>query len=380
LFVLLFILIKMQKSLRSTIRERDRTVAERNRALADTRDLVTSIPGGWFITDAAGTILDTNTQFQEMTGRTAIQRPNILDIVSADQHIVFTAKMQASRDLEVMLNLRHTDGSEHLTIFKRRPLAGGDGVRDDQRDVWIALDTQRTDDLVVDRFLQHIAHTLKSPVHSLTLLSDRISESTDPKEQEHDRWLFKNELHRFETRMKTLWVLSDLETGKLRASPRRTSLVKMLYDTIRGFIPLAEQHGIALRQELARTKLPRRVVTDQNIVFVVLSNLLDNALKYTPQGGTVWVHALPGEGGGWWRLIVRDTGYGMAKAEIDNVFVRGARSLRDEIKKQEGFGLGMYVVHRLTTEYLQGRIAVASPGEGRGTTITVDLPFSPAGT
>ncbi len=118
------------------------------------------------------------------------------------------------------------------------------------------------------------------------------------------------------------------------------------------------------------------VVTDASRCQQVFGNLVSNAIKYTPPGGTVAVSARV-EGDSW-RLTVDDDGPGVPADARDQIFEPFFRLTRDEHSKVEGAGLGLSICRELAAQ-LHGRIVVESE-EGRGTSMTVVLPRNPPST
>lgn len=103
----------------------------------------------------------------------------------------------------------------------------------------------------------------------------------------------------------------------------------------------------------------------------VFGNLLDNAIKYTPEGGHVRLNVR--RVNGWGRARIEDDGIGFNPELRDAIFDRFNRSDRNEVESQEGSGLGLSIVQTLV-EGWSGRVWAESPGPGRGATFVVDLP------
>jgi signal transduction histidine kinase len=117
------------------------------------------------------------------------------------------------------------------------------------------------------------------------------------------------------------------------------------------------------------------VLADYNRLMQILSNLLSNANKYTPDGGRVTVSAIKrGEGV---RLSVQDTGIGLSEADQKRLFTQFFRSEEPEVREQAGWGLGLYVTRRLI-EMMGGTIGMESE-LGAGSTFWIDLPAANTG-
>ena len=136
--------------------------------------------------------------------------------------------------------------------------------------------------------------------------------------------------------------------------------------------PAFEAAGLGLRVEVPPPPGgPVWVPADRERLERVLDNLLDNAVKYTPDGGhvTVGVDAR----GGRAVVRVRDTGVGIPPEFLPRVFEPFAREDSPAVRDQPGSGVGLLAVRRIV-EMHGGRVEVASPGRGRGSEFTVELP------
>ena len=132
---------------------------------------------------------------------------------------------------------------------------------------------------------------------------------------------------------------------------------------------LAEERGVRLCVEAPQET---RVLGDVGRLRQVLLILLDNALKYTPEGGGITVRVA--RQGGQARLEVRDTGPGLAPADLPHLFERFYRA--DKARSSDGTGLGL-AIGRWIAEAHGGRIAAATAPEG-GALFTVTLPLAPS--
>jgi signal transduction histidine kinase len=134
--------------------------------------------------------------------------------------------------------------------------------------------------------------------------------------------------------------------------------------------PTVQAAGVDLR-----CRIDDRVFVYANRMHLeqVVSNLLDNAVKYTPAGGTVSITVTSTDDEGI--LRIEDTGIGFDEDEGRHLFDRFFRSSRDAVQKQRGSGLGLPIVHAIVEAY-GGTIDAASAGQGQGSTFTVRLPAS----
>jgi signal transduction histidine kinase len=169
-------------------------------------------------------------------------------------------------------------------------------------------------------------------------------------------------------------MLSRLEarTLQLRTAPVR--LPDLVRAAVTERLPAAEAAGLRLVVEAADGP---ELACDETRIHQVLDNLLNNALKFTPSGGSVTVRAQPAPAG--WQLTVADSGVGIPASELSRVFSAFFRGSNTAVGLGQpappGTGLGL-VVSRAIVELHGGTIQVASI-EGAGTTVTVSLPTRP---
>ena len=137
---------------------------------------------------------------------------------------------------------------------------------------------------------------------------------------------------------------------------------------VEGAMPRATESGLELSFSVEPDLI---VIADRQRLEQVLMNLLSNALKYTPTGGSIVVEAK--RDGAHVRLRVRDTGKGIAPDLIGHVFEMYTQE-RNYASARSGLGLGLYIVKQLV-ELQDGKVTVESEGEGQGATFTVLLPL-----
>jgi signal transduction histidine kinase len=154
---------------------------------------------------------------------------------------------------------------------------------------------------------------------------------------------------------------------------RPTDLAPLITDAVAVVLPHAAEKGVELRSRIAASLGP--VDVDRHRIMQVVHNLLDNAIRHTPAGGTVTIGTDSHEGGV--RLWVADTGPGIPPEEVDRVFDRFYRLDTSRARSSGGSGLGLAIVKSLAEAH-GGRVWVASE-PGRGSTFTVMLPVAAAG-
>ena len=218
-------------------------------------------------------------------------------------------------------------------------------------------------------FVVNASHELKTPVAAVRALADTLQTALpdDPEAGQRFAERIGREAERLEALVRDLLDLSRVERGTLDVEP--VDLVGMVKEVVGGYADLAEERRVRLDAEL-RPGIGMR--GDRAQLGLLLSNLIDNALRHTPAGGTVRVRLDPVESRAV--LQVADTGEGIPASELPRVFERFYRVDKARARRTGGTGLGLAIV-RHVAEAHGGTVRVDSE-LARGTTVTVTLPLA----
>jgi len=217
------------------------------------------------------------------------------------------------------------------------------------------------------RLFAGITHELRTPLAviqgTLEAMLDHVVEPTpDQITGLHSQTLLLRRL------ITDLRDLSLAQAGQLQLHPETTDVAAIVSDAVEAFAPSFHDRGVAVEVD-ALQGLPSAEV-DPDRVRQIVQNLLDNALRYTPPGGTVRVH-LRGQDGEI-RLAVADTGRGIGPEDLPHIFEHFYRADRSRARSSGGTGLGLAIVKSLVEAH-RGRVIVEST-PGAGSTFTVTLP------
>lgn len=169
--------------------------------------------------------------------------------------------------------------------------------------------------------------------------------------------------------------LSRIEAGKMSYEFREVALDEITAEVLKQFAEQAKSKGLELSYRKDATA--RLVVrADHDKLREVVTNLVDNALKYTSRGRVmVTVSAEEREAEPWVILKVEDSGMGFSPEDGRHLFTKFARSEEARKVRADGMGLGLYVVKRIIEDH-GGRVSAESRGAGQGSTFVVELPPS----
>ena len=230
-------------------------------------------------------------------------------------------------------------------------------------------------DRLKSQFVSDVSHELRTPLTNIRLYLD-LMETTDDKVKSA-RYLqtLTRESERLANLIDDLLSLSRLEAGATPFNPERMDIADLLTALVEDRRSLAASRGLELTIQ-TEERLPKANV-DRRLLGQVFTNLLTNAMHYTPAGGKITVRTLSRTGTDrrWVTAEIEDTGMGIAPEEQPLIFSRFYRGRAGEASGESGTGLGLAICKEIADLH-SGRITVESPGfHGKGSKFTVWLPL-----
>jgi PAS domain S-box-containing protein len=381
-----------------------RDISEQKRREQEIRfqaHLLNAVEQAVIATDLKGTILYWNDFAEWLYGWTSAEAlgANVIDLVPAgdmrETGAEIFEKLRAGYSWSGEFRTKKKDGTEFPTQVTDSPIFGEDGeligivgvsidiserkAAEEERARLLALERQARGEAeeanrLKDEFLATLSHELRNPLNVILGYAEVLLRSEEAKGSAFVKRaaeiLKRNALAQSQL-VRDLLDLSRLHMGKLSLNREAVSLMT----TIGNAVETVQAEATAKEVEL-------KVVAPEEVLFVdadplrieqVVWNLLNNAVKFTPPGGTVTVRLSREENQGVVR--VEDTGEGIDEAFIPHVFEMFRQADATNSRRHSGLGIGLALVEQLVRLH-DGDVAATSGGRGRGAQFTIKLPLT----
>jgi signal transduction histidine kinase len=234
-------------------------------------------------------------------------------------------------------------------------------------------------DRMKNRFITNISHELRTPITTIKLYVYLMQHHPEKREQYLD--VLAQEADHQVRLIEDILEISRIDTGRIEMEPRPTSLNELTKVTIVRHRELAQEQGVTLEHRPAPPRFGGAgggeavAMVDPERMVQALSNLVVNAIRFTPAGGRVVLSTgtEKAEGRMWATVTVEDTGMGIPEDELPHVFDRFFRGVKPRSMQLTGTGMGLAIVKEIV-ELHGGRVTVQSQVDV-GSTFTVWLPL-----
>ncbi|MBI5596225.1 MAG: PAS domain-containing sensor histidine kinase [Elusimicrobia bacterium] len=235
---------------------------------------------------------------------------------------------------------------------------------------------------LADEFVAGVTHELKAPLASIYSALELVSKTAAGKLSEQEQRFLSigsRNVLKLRTMIDEILDFSKIQSGKMTVRAEPTALGVILSEGVESLRPWASSKNmtLALGPGLADCS-SRKVMADHGRIVQVVTNLVSNAIKATPDGGAITVDAALGTGPDAGSIIVSvsDTGHGIAKEDLERIFVRFTQVV-PKGRTREGVGLGLTIVRQIVGMH-HGQMSVRSE-VGKGSTFTFSLPLAVGG-
>lgn len=214
-----------------------------------------------------------------------------------------------------------------------------------------------------------ISHQLKTPISALKSCF-AMSRETEGEEQTRFLEACSRQIERLERLMEALIQVSRMEQGMIHIQPSETSLTDILVEAVNIVYHKAQKKGITFDTESLEEQ-ECRVMADSKWSAEAIANLLDNAVKYSPEGSRIQIRVQKLYS--FIEIEIEDEGIGIPKEEQTLIFKRFYRGKAEIIKRADGWGIGLYLSRKILEE--EGGSLFMRQGKEQGSIFVVHLPF-----
>lgn len=298
-----------------------------------------------------------------------------LHTLKEQQKILHIKVEERTRELEEQKKLLSTQASE---LYRQNELLKQQNEKITKQKAQLIRMSKKVQELTIDKlaFFTNITHEFRTP---LTLIVGPIERalklSYNPQVIEQLHFVERNSKYLLSL-VNQLMDFRKVESGKMEIVRNAGNFLKLMNDLLVPFDAYASERGVTIER---RFRLPScELMYDEDAMHKVIVNLISNALKFTPQGGTItiYVTTLRQEGKEKLLLCIRDTGPGIPVEDIEKVFNRFYQSqnkTRSSINGQSGTGIGLYLCKRIVQ--LHGGTICAKNNRGKGCSFRILLPL-----
>lgn len=220
-------------------------------------------------------------------------------------------------------------------------------------------------------FASNTSHELRTPLTTMRLRTEALLHDSDLDDTIRQRYIeeLDSELIRMSSLMQDLILLARFDAGRASLGEEQIDFYRFAQSTIKHFQAQADEKNIELQLTLPiESDTVASVQGSLNHLSIVFRNLLDNALKYTPENGQItWTVKLNGD---WIMSTISDTGQGIDAEHVDHLFDRFFRGDKARSRKIQGIGLGLSLVKAIADIY-GAKIDIISAGKDKGTTVVL---------
>lgn len=297
-----------------------------------------------------------------------------IDDTTAAEYMTLTGDWHTAR---FIAQRRDADGRVTHALYVLRIIS--DVKRRERSWIAIAEEASRASKAKTE-FVSQLAHDIRTPLNAIAgFTTIARANLTDPERLADCLDKIRSSESFLQELVNNSLDIAQIENGKLELHPERTDMEALFAQLRISMEQAAAKKELQVRYAL-HDMTRRWLLVDAVRLKQICINLMTNAIKYTPNGGTVAFEASeqPADAGHVrYTIVVQDTGIGMSKEFLDQMYSMFTRETDTRINKIQGYGLGLSIVKRLT-DCMDGHITVESE-QGKGTTFRVEFLFPVCG-
>lgn len=249
-----------------------------------------------------------------------------LQLVKPLRRMAFAAKKFGSGDFSERLEVQGEDEIAELAL----------ALNNMAQSLSVIESTRRS-------FIANVSHELRTPMTTIAGFVDGVLDGTIPKEKEREYLtIVSQEVKRLSRLVRAMLNMSRIESGEVKISKTNFDLLDVVLQTLFSFETVIESKNVAI-EGLDRDKVI--VEADKDLIHQVVYNLVENAVKFVNQNGTISFYFRTESGRTY--VCIRNSGAGLSKEEVQHVFERFYKSDKSRSLDKNGVGLGLYIVRSI---------------------------------
>jgi signal transduction histidine kinase len=263
------------------------------------------------------------------------------------------------------LQLSHGDLSHRVSVDRRDEIGEvGVAFNEMANQVQSMLEEQRA-------FASNTSHELRTPLTAIQLRAEALIDDPTLDAETTKRYIqgIADEIARMSNLIQDLTLLSRFDAGQAKLGQEEIDFVRLANNLSQLYVPQAQDKNITLTLEVRSEPILMRASISH--LTVVFRNILENALKYTPNGGSIYWTIQTTDAGILY--TIKDTGQGISASDLPHIYERFFRADKAHSRNIPGTGLGLSLVKSIVDAY-HGWIQIESAGSGKGTTVTILWP------
>ena len=344
--------------------ELEERVQERTAELRAAKDkierILLSVPDAVFVLDNNHHLIQANPAGE-----------NLLVMASDEQIELFSEEFLqqlSNGNVPAEKGILEIKGNAYQALASRLP-----GADQNHELVVVFRDVTRFQELdrMKTQFVSDVSHELRTPLTNQTIYLDLLKNTQDPARKQKYLGILERETSRLTDLIEDLLTISRLEADRVQINLEPADLNTLVQDLVNDRLSLAKKYELDLTFQ-PTVDLPP-LLTDPRLLIQVISNLLTNALNYTPSGGAIQLRTSlqEMEETSWQTIIIGDNGYGIQPEEKQRIFERFYRGSASKLSEAPGTGLGLAISKEIL-QRLGGKVTLTSePGQGSSFTVWV---------
>ncbi|MEK7849764.1 MAG: ATP-binding protein [Candidatus Omnitrophota bacterium] len=369
---------EVESKFETAIKERDKeqeilhlkyknVVAEKNQ----TEAIVQSLAEGLVVVNSKGEVVMMNPAAEKILGISKEQKVGKLLTQNLKGEEVVSLVSDVSGEKTVELSATQME-TKKIIRSSSAVVENENGQTVGMVSVLTDITKQKELDRLKSQFVSTVSHELRTPiVATQKALAVMMDKAAGPLTEDQARFLdiANRNLGRLSSLINDILDFSKLEAGKMKIELVETSIGKVVEEACEGLVSWANSKDIRLIKNIQDNNIPQ-LKADPNRIIQILNNLIGNALKFTPKGGSVTVEVVSSDGGV--RVSVQDTGMGIPKEDLNRVFEKFLQLGERRQTDVSGTGLGLSIAKDIVE--LHGGKIWAESEQGQGAKFIFTLP------